>query len=267
MNKWAKYTPEKAKKLYNEVLQNVEIWDCHTHIGKDKDKHAVTPKKLIKQMIDANVDKAIVFPLNDPRDSMSFHVPNDEIFDAYRKYPKIFIPFFRINPHFDWKAEFKLRVQQGFRGVKLHPRSQRFKLSYNKLHEVLKWSEKHHLLVLVHVGFGLQEVADDLVTILKKFPKLKFIIGHSGFVDLPNVIKKVSHFENVLFDTSVVRVFDLFDLMSKVDSCKIAFGSDVPYYDMDFSLQSVVDTALYLKKSPLEIKQMLGTNLKKWCVA
>ncbi len=265
MPSWSKYSVTSENiGIYEEIFENVQIIDCHTHIGLDKDGHRMTADKLVKMMDRDKIDKAIVFPLNDPRNDKDFNVPNDEILLAAKVYSDRFIPFFRLNPNYKWSDEFALRVSQGFKGVKLHPRSQDFKLASPKAMKLYKECQKHNLVILVHAGFGLEEIADDLVKIFKTYPKLRMIVGHAGFPDLDNVIKKVAKLDNVIFDTSTCKIFDIFELMKRVDYQKISYGSDIPYYAMDVALEGVIDTAITLGKSANQIRKILGGNIAKW---
>jgi hypothetical protein len=230
----------------------------------DKDKHVMTSGKLMKLMDDSSVDKAIVFPLNNPADAVNFHESNDAVLAAVKRYKDRVIPFFRLTPHKKWRDEFNLRVGQGFKGIKLHPRSQRFKLTFSKAMKIYELAEKNGLAIILHAGFGLEEIADDLLTIVKRFPNLKLIVGHSGFVDLDNVIRKISKMENVIFDTSAVKIFDLFELLKNVEHTKIVFGSDIPYYDIDLALEGLIDTAITVGKTANQIRKILGGNITKW---
>ena len=265
MHRWSSYslTSENIG-IYEEIFENLQIIDCHTHIGVDIDGHKMTSDKLIKLMDLSNINKSISFPLNDARDNKSFHRANDEILLASEVYKDRIIPFFRINPNIGWKEEFNLRLSQGFKGVKLHPRSQNFKLTSSKIMNVYEACSRNKLVIMMHTGFGLEEIADELVTITKKFPDLKIIIGHAGFVDLSNMIKKIARMKNIIFDTSTVKIFDLFDLLKNVDNDKIAFGSDIPYYDIDLALEGLIDSAITCGLGAGQIKKLLGGNIKKW---
>ncbi|MBS3136591.1 amidohydrolase family protein [Candidatus Woesearchaeota archaeon] len=265
MPSWSRYSVTSENiGIYDQIFEKVEVIDCHTHIGIDRDGHRLAAHQIIKQMDRESVNMAIVFPLDDPRDQKMFHEPNDEIYSAANTYPGRFIPFFRLNPNFDWKDEFKLRLSQGFKGVKLHPRSQNFKLASADAMRIYDACQKHNLVVVVHAGFGLEKIADDLAKIIKRFAKLRLIIGHSAFPDLDNTIKKVAKSENVLFDTSTCKIFDLIDLMKNVDLNKIAYGSDMPYYAHDVALEGLIDTAITMGLTAGQIRKMLGSNVAKW---
>lgn len=256
------FDPENFE-AYGKIFSNVVVVDSHTHIGYDKDGHSIDEKRFIKNMDLAQVNMAIVFPLNEPL-VRNFSRQNDKVFDFYRKHPNRIIPFFRLNPKSKWKSEYEKRVLQGFRGIKLHPRSQDFGIASEHAMGIYERAENNRLPVIIHTGFGLDNVADDAKKVVGTFPKLRLILGHSAFVDLENTIKAVGKNENVLFETSTLRIVDLLHLLNSVDYTKIAFGSDVPYYDFDIALEMLVDTAIICNKNPNHIKAILGGNILKW---
>ncbi|MFH1641380.1 MAG: amidohydrolase family protein [Nanoarchaeota archaeon] len=254
-----------SSKIFEEIFENLVIVDSHVHIGRDLDKHVINTKQLVKNMDYARVNKAICFPLNNPNYSLSFTKPNDTIYQAYKKYPERIIPFCRLNPRYsDWKKELELRVSQGFKGIKLHPRSQRFRINSSEVKKIILQAQDNNLIILFHTGFGVKYLAEDLLNIIHKFPKVKFILGHSAFPDIHKVIKNMNNQDNVVFETSTLRTFDIFDLLKNVSYKKIIFGSDIPYYDQVLSLEVLIHTALILKKTSNQIKEILGANIIRW---
>lgn len=248
---------------YQTIFSNVTIIDAHTHIGHDKDGHGIDEKTFIRQMKTAHINKAVVFPLNEPNDQ-NFSKSNERVYKFYRKCPNAIIPFFRLNPKSKWRGEYEERILQGFMGVKLHPRSQDFGIASHQAMKIYGKAEKNRLPVLVHTGFGLDNIAEDIKKAVNTFPKLKLILGHSAFVDLENTVKTIGSRNNVLFDTSALTIFDLLRLINSIDYSKIVFGSDVPYYDFDLALEMLVDTSIICNKNPNHIKAILGGNIARW---
>src|SRR3989338_5614012 len=248
---------------YEKIFSNVEIVDVHAHIGHDKDGHGINEQNFINQMKITHINKAIVFPLNEPS-THNFSKLNDGIYEFYKKYPGNIIPFFRLNPKTKWRKEYEKRVLQGFMGIKLHPRSQDFGIASYHVRKIYEMAEKNRLPILIHAGFGLENIADDIKKVVNRFSKLRLILGHSAFVDFENTVKAIGKNDNVLFDTSTLRIFDLLNLMNTLEYTKIVFGSDIPYYDFDLALEMVVDTAIICNKNPSQIKAMLGGNILKW---
>lgn len=234
-------------------------YDCHAHIGEDEDGHKLTAEQLLEQMDASNVEKAVVFPLNTPNDNKTFTKSNNIIHEAYNAHPGRFIPFFRLNPHFGWEKEFDRCLKLGFKGIKLHPRSQNFSISSPE--GIYRLAEKKNLVVLLHAGRGVENAADEISAVVKKFPQLKLIIGHSGFVDLDNVIKKLGKCTNILFDTSACKKEHLLELVKRVSPEKIVFGSDAPYHTIGAALESVSEALAILKKT-CHLKSILKDNLR-----
>jgi uncharacterized protein len=265
MAAFAKYFIESENiGAYEQIFENVTIIDSHTHVGVDVDGHKMTAASLLKTMKSNDINKSIVFPADDPRAGKTFSFPNERILRAYRYAPDFFIPFFRLNPNYNWKQEFDKRVSQGFRGVKLHPRSQDFQIDSPKAMKLYGQMEKTNLILLIHTGFGVDTAASELAKVAKAFPKLKILVGHGGFADLDNVINALSGLDNVMFEISTMRIFDLLELLNRVPVRNIVFGSDIPYYDQTLALQVLVDAATLARKHPNQIKQMLGENVERW---
>ena len=107
MHKWSKYSlTSDTIGLYEEIYEDLFIFDGHAHIGRDKDGSRLGVDGLIKAMKESHVIISIVFPLNDPLYDRDFSKPNDTVLQAYKRYPKNLIPFFRLNPNFNWEDEF-----------------------------------------------------------------------------------------------------------------------------------------------------------------
>ena len=179
-------------------------------------------------------------------------------------HPKKLVPFFRLNPRIGWKEEIKRRVEEGFMGIKLHPHSQNFGIASPQAMEIYAAAEHHDLPVLVHTGYGLNEISNELGDIIKNFPKLRLILGHAAFVDMDNIIKKLSKSKYVVFETSATSVLDLYNLIDVADRNGIMFGSDMPYIDCGYSLESVVHVASTLNINMRDLGKILSWNAQKW---
>jgi uncharacterized protein len=71
--------------------------------------------------------------------------------------------------------------------------------------------------VLVHTGFGMRAVSDDLAGIAGEIPDLRLILGHCTFIDMPRAVAVLASNSNVYFETSVVRAYDLFAVLDAID--------------------------------------------------
>jgi uncharacterized protein len=250
--------------VYEQIFENVHIIDSHAHVGVDADGHTLSVPQLLKTMRVNDIDRSIIFPLNDPQAGAVFSGPNERILRSYKSHKEKFIPFFRLDPNHHWKEEFQKRLGQGFRGVKLHPLSQRFAITSPAAMKLYKQMEKDNLILIIHSGFGVENVAESILEVSTTFKNLRVIIAHGGFSELDEAVKRLPERPNVMFETSAMRFFDLVQLLKTVPHKQIVFGSDIPYYDQTLSLQMLVDCATISNHSPNQIRLMLGGNVERW---
>ena len=247
-----------------KIPDGTEVFDAHAHIGVDIDGRATTVAEMKAQMDAADVSRSIVFPLNDPNARDDYSGPNDVVWAAYEEYPGYFVPFFRLNPHEDYEAEFERCVERGFRGLKLHPVSQQFELDDKRVVRLLGMAAEVDLPVLVHAGFAMQRIVEPLLPTVERLPDLRLILGHSAMVELLEATRAFRDHQNVLFDTSVVKAKDLFVLFSTLDPARICYGSDIPYGDLPSTLHAAVGAADAAGVGGEDLAGGLSGNIQRW---
>jgi len=130
--------------------------------------------------------------------------------------------------------------------------------------EIYKEAEKAGLMIILHTGTGMTSIGKNIKKISDKFPKLKIILGHAAYLDLWESIELLRNNQNVFFELSTMKVFDLYKLFKSLPPERIIFGSDYPYHEMKITLETVLDTALVCGRTPKMIKGILGENILKW---
>jgi predicted TIM-barrel fold metal-dependent hydrolase len=247
-----------------KIPAGVEVFDAHAHIGVDVDGRTMTAEGMRERMEAAGVKKSIVFPLNDPNARDDYSGPNDVIWKAYEEYPRSFVPFFRLNPHLDYDKEFARCIERGFMGLKLHPVSQNFELDDPKVVRLLGMAAEVGLPVLIHTGFAMQRVVDPLLPTVEARPELRLILGHAAMVEVLEAARAFEEHPNVLFETSVVRAKDLYELCCSVHPSRIAFGSDIPYGDLPSTLHSILAAAQAAGVPDEALPGILSENIRRW---
>lgn len=247
-----------------QIPPGVEVFDAHAHIGVDVDGREMTAAGMRARMQAAGVARSIVFPLNDPNARDDFAAPNDVVWDAYEEYPEFFVPFFRLNPHHPYLAEFKRCVARGFKGLKLHPVSQKFELDAPPLRQLFQLAAEADLPVLIHTGFGMQRVVKPLEQALQRSPELRIILGHAAMVEVLAAARVFEEYPNVLFETSTVSAQDLYLLFESADAGRICYGSDIPYLDIPSTLHATVGAARAAGLSDMELSGVLSGNIRRW---
>ena len=69
---------------------------------------------------------------------------------------------------------------------------------------------------------------------------------------------------NVLFETSVVQLKDLYVLFSTLDPSRIAYGSDIPYGDLPSTLHATLAAAEIAGVTDEALKANLSGNIRRW---
>ena len=247
-----------------DQLEGIDVWDIHAHVGCDIDGSRLSATQLVEELDATGIARAVVFPMNDPRQGFCFEHPNDLIFASYQLHPDRLLPFFRLNPNFPTREEYELRVGQGFRGIKLHPRSQSFRIASPEAMRIYAWAERDGLPVLVHTGRGAQSVVADVRRVIDEHPRLRLILGHSAAQDLPSCCATCANCDWVLFDTSTLDREQLRQLLLSTGPHKIAYGSDIPFHDEGEDLAQLLEVAEEVGLSQESLQLILGGNLRRW---
>ena len=101
----------------------------------------------------------------------------------------------------------------GARGIKLHPRAQRFTVDDDRLEPVFALAEEHRLPVLIHAGRGMPPIGEHLADVAERHPGAILILAHAAIVDQERICDLVAGRPNVFFDTSTWGVSDLLNLL------------------------------------------------------
>ena len=248
----------------SRIPPGLEIFDAHAHIGTDVDGRMMTADGMRARMRAAGVERSIVFALNDPNARDDFSGPNDVVWNAREEHPEHFVPFFRLNPHLDYDAEFERCAELGFEGIKLHPVSQKFELDDPRVVRLLGMAAEANLPVLIHTGFAMQRIVEPLLPTVEAHPELRLLLGHSAMIEVLDAVRAFEDNPNVLFETSVVRAKDLYVLFSTLDTSRICFGSDIPYGDLPSTLHAALAAAEAAGVPDEALPGLLSENIRRW---
>ena len=260
--RWASVAARLA--TWRHLLAGVDVWDIHSHVGCDIDGSRLSATQLVEALDASGIARTVIFPMNDPRQGFCFEHPNDMIFASYQLYSDRLLPFFRLNPNFPSLEEYDLRVRQGFRGIKLHPRSQSFRIASPEAMRIYGWAERDGLPVLVHTGAGAQSVVADVRRVIDHHPQLRLILGHSAAQELPSCCATCAHCDWVLFDTSTLDREQLRELLRSTEPRKIAYGSDTPFHGEGEDLAQLLEVVEEVGLSQESLELILGGNLRRW---
>ena len=103
-----------------------------------------------------------MFCLDEPDRHPAFSAANDRTLAFAERSGGRLIPFVRLDLNETPIEEAKRCLDAGARGIKLHPRAQRFDSTDERLGPVFALAEERRVPILIHGGRGLPPIADGL---------------------------------------------------------------------------------------------------------
>jgi predicted TIM-barrel fold metal-dependent hydrolase len=242
---------ERARSLiagYDEELERdlpagVEIFDAHVHLGHDIDGFSGSYDELARIDERYGITRSFVFCMDEPDRHPAFRAANDRTLEHARRSGERLIPFVRLDLAEEPIEEATRCLDAGARGIKLHPRAQRFLLNDERLAPVFALAAERRVPILIHGGRGLPPIADHLERLVDAYPEAQLIIAHAGIADLAELAGRFAGKPGVFFDTSVWSAIDLLSLLHLVSPEQVVYGSDYPYGQQPSSLLISVRTA------------------------
>jgi hypothetical protein len=173
----------------------------------------------------------------------AFRAANDRTLAHAARSDGQVIPFVRLDLAEEPIEEATRCLDAGARGIKLHPRAQRFLLNDERLAPVFALGAERGVPILIHGGRGLPPIADHLQRLVERYPGSQLIIAHAGIADLGSLAGHFAGTAGVFFDTSVWSPIDLLSLYHLVSPEQVVYASDYPYGQQPSSLLIAVRTA------------------------
>ena len=235
---------EHFTRIRSRFPDDIRVWDAHTHLGVDEDGFTQTPEELLDSMRAQGVERSFTFPLNDPDRFPAYRVPNDRVLEWAEASDGALVPFCRLDLTAKPIAEAIRCLDKGAKGIKLHPRAQKFDFGERGLDPVFQLAAERRVPILIHAGRGLPAIADDLRRLVEHHPEAQLILAHAAIADLQHIGRTLLNHPNVLYDTSVWSNTDMRALLATASPEQIAFASDVPY-GMAAIAQVQLGTALH----------------------
>ena len=249
--------------LRRELPDGADIFDAHMHLGTDIDGMVGVYDDLERGMAKYGISRCFVFCLDEPDRHPGFRAGNDRTLAYAERSGGKLVPFVRLDLAEDPIGEARRCLDRGARGIKLHPRAQKFLLNDERLAPVFELAAERKVPVLIHGGRGLPPIADDLARSVDRYPDAKLIVAHAGIADLAALAARLGGKAGVFFDTSVWSPVDLLSLYRLVGPEQILYASDYPYGQQPASLLSTVRTARLAELDDDEVRDLLAGNASR----
>jgi predicted TIM-barrel fold metal-dependent hydrolase len=249
--------------LRRELPEGAEIFDAHTHLGTDIDGMVGVYDDLERGMDKYGISRAFVFCLDEPDRHPGFQAGNDRTLEFARQSNGRLIPFVRLDLAEDPIGEATRCLDRGARGIKLHPRAQKFLLNDERLSPIFALAAERRVPILIHGGRGLPPIADDLGRVVDRYPEAQLIVAHAGIADLAALAQTLGGKAGVFFDTSVWSPLDLLGLYRLVGPEQVVYASDYPYGQQPASLLIALRTARLAQFNDEEVRGVLARNAQR----
>ena len=251
------------EEMRRELPEDSDIFDAHLHLGHDIDGMVGDYDDLERVMENYGISRAFMFCMDEPDRHPGFRAPNDRTLEFAERSEGRLIPFVRLDLGEEPIEEAERCLDRGARGIKLHPRAQRFLLNDERLAPVFAIAAERRVPILIHAGRGLPPIAADLAHLVDEYPDAQLILAHAGIADLGALMHHFAGKAGVFFDTSAWSPIDLLDFFRQVSPEQVLYASDFPYGQQPSSLLIALRTARVAGLSDHQIRDMLAGNANR----
>ncbi|HEY4413377.1 MAG TPA: amidohydrolase family protein [Gaiellaceae bacterium] len=246
-----------------EMPAGVDVFDAHTHLGTDIDGMVGHFEELEAILDRYGISRCNVFCLDEPDRHPGFRAGNDRTLAFAERSQGRLVPFVRLDLAEDPVGEAERCLDAGARGIKLHPRAQKFLLDDDRLAPVFAIAAERRVPILIHGGRGLPPIADNLHRLVDRYPDAQLIIAHAGIADLSGLASRFAGKAGVFFDTSVWSPIDLLGFFHLVPPEQVVYASDFPYGSQPNSLLIALRTARASGLSEKQVADMLAGSANR----
>ncbi len=244
--------------LRREIPAGQDIFDAHVHLGSDIDGMGGDFDELTAIFAANGISRCFFFCMDEPDRVPAFRAANDRTLAFAERSAGRYIPFCRLDLAEGPLEEATRSLDRGARGIKLHPRAQKFDVGDCRLEGIFAIAAERRVPILIHGGRGLPPIADELGRLVDLHPEAQLIVAHCGIADMGRLAERLGGHPNVFFDTSAWNPFDLLDFYRQIPPEQVLYASDYPYGQQPSSLLIAIRTALASGFDDAQLRAMLS---------
>jgi len=237
------------------------LLDAHTHVGRhDPDGYRQTPEQLRERLALAGA-RGVVFPMHEPA---GYPAAIDEVLAAAQAAPETLTAFCRVDPRTGERAavaEAERMLDAGARGIKLHPRAERFAMDDPAVGALAALAGERRVPILIHAGRGIPALGRHTVALAAAHPGAHLILAHAAISDLAWLWRVLSEHPNVLIDTAWWSPVDLVALFALAPPANVVWASDSPYGTPVASAVTTLRCALQAGLGARAVRGVAGETL------
>lgn len=212
---------------FAHLVAGTPLVDVHTHIGRNDPDGFTLGAAELEARLERAGSRGAVMPMQEPG---GYPSANDEVLEVCSAAGGRLVPFCRVDPARGAVAELGRCLEAGARGLKLHPRAERFALSDPSVAPLLEIAHERRLPVVVHAGRGIPTLARDAVELAGRWPDARIVLAHAAICDLNWLWREIPRHPNLFIDTSWWNPADLAALVALVPPGHLLYATDLPYF-------------------------------------
>ncbi len=196
-------------------------------------------ENLLRFMDRNGIDKSVVLPIAPFSSSQDY-------LQACAGEPRL-VPFACVCPAPGWERDLGEAMEQGCRGLKVHPILQRIAPEDRFFFDLLEEFAPYRKPVLIHAGeFDYYIVRDGFAAfgdtsryerLIRAFPEVPIILGHMGLYYPEKALRLAERYENVFLETSFQPLKVVREALRVAGRERVIFGSDWPESDPRYALR------------------------------
>lgn len=242
------------------LIGPVELFDAHTHIGvDDPDGFSCTAEELLATLAPAG-SRAVVFPMQEPA---GYPPANDRVLAAAAGSDGVLVPFCRVDPGAHPVEEIRRCLDAGARGVKLHPRAERFELDEPAVCEIFALADAERLPILLHAGRGIPALGRHVLALAERFARARVILAHCAVCDLAWIWRHLRAHRNVFVDTAWFSAADQLAVYGHVPPGQILYATDIPFGTPPQTIVSSLRCGLQAGLTAEQLASVAGAQLER----
>ena len=247
------------------------IIDCHTHWGICWQKRdGADPANWLAVLDKHGINKAFLMPHAGIYSMKLCRTDNNTVAAFAAQKPERLIPIGTTWPQMGKEAVEEARrciVNLGMKGLKFHPWLQGFSTADHNFGEICGLMGELNAPVFFHDGTPCYSLPEQIGGLAKRFPKTKFVLGHSGILWNWRSALSVARHPNIWICLCGPHMRAMEILCRKADPRRILWGTDFGFgfsdsieYRLNLILRAKIDDKLrekILGENPL---QLLGVQ-------
>ena len=209
------------------AFRQSKCWDVHLHLGLSRDGASLGLAEIRMAMDQYEIERAVLFAIDEAQPGPSYQKTNNRVLKA-PLLEKRLIAFARLDPRAgSAAAELARCVRLGARGVKLHPRSEKF--SPLQAEALIAEVESQRLPIVLHTSHEKNCRPLSWEPVFKRHKRIPFVLFHAGKDAYEEAITVARRNRHLWLETSTLSYFRSGVILRKLGASRVIFGSDLPY--------------------------------------